>query len=358
MVVPMLLLAVPLIIFNQCIILGSVSFLLGFKPKEALTIGSCLAGRGEDTLLYATIGANLETVGSTPREIKYYLSETSRNTLFTFAGIFCFIMATMVPIIVKNISKIVKVLKSVTPHKWAFGATIVHKSLKSRIFSVGGPFIKEEKRLLFIFGAYAGVLFGVILIRELFFFILFVIAGAIVIYFLKGAMDAYLAPTIDMDLYRDMHLLIKDEKGIHDFVIGTLVTIISAPFIVSTLWGIAQIFQMHTPYYPWWIAVAGALLIIGSIAMGNERIYDETMERPRSLRKEHMMRKLSTAFHLDGDYEKNRTPGYRPIRDRSKTKFRPMRYDELIPTKLPKDKNRTSGRRARGPSRSRRRFRL
>jgi CPA2 family monovalent cation:H+ antiporter-2 len=335
-IIPMLLITVPLIIFNQVVVLGSISFFLGFKPKEAVTIGSCLAGRGEDTLLYASVGANLEVVGSTDANVKYYLSETGRNTLFSFSGIYCFIMATLAPIIVRNVKEIVGFLSSITPKKWAFGGNLIHRTMRTRMFSVGGPFIPEEKNLLALFGAYSGALFGVILIREIPLFILFLVIGIIVLYLLRNAVDAYIGPCIDLDLYREMHLLVKNEKGIHQFIIGTLMKLIATPFIVSVLWGIAQISADFTDVYVWWVAIVGALLIIGWIAFGNEKIYEETMERPVVLRKEQMMRGVPGSWDTN-DAKGRRGPAYgRRSRNRPKKAFKPVKYDELIPKKRSK----------------------
>jgi hypothetical protein len=239
-------------------------------------------------------------------------------------------MATLAPIIVRNVKGIVNALKKVTPTKLSFGATLLHKTLKNRMFSVGGPFIREEKRLLILFGAYAGALFGVILIRNIGLFVLFILIGIFVIYLLKDAIDAYMSPVIDMDNFRDMHLLVKDEKGIHEFIIGTMVKIVSAPFIVSILWGAAQIGAGYTDYYVWWIAIAGVLLIIGSIAMGNERIYDATMVRPVRLRKDQMVKGFTSSWDKTEKKGRRGMSYGRRKKERATGKFRPMRYDELI----------------------------
>jgi hypothetical protein len=89
----------------------------------------------------------------------------------------------------------------------------------------------------------------------------------------------------------------------------------------------------NTPYYLWWIAPAGALMLIGSIAMGTEQIYDATMERPSRLRKEQMMKGIS------GSWDKAEKKGMRSLpggrRSKERGTFRPLRYDELIPKKEP-----------------------
>lgn len=331
----MLAITVPWILFNQILIHGSISFLIGFTPREAVTIGSCLGGRGEDTLLYASVGANLKNAGmeglSTAEA--YVFQPRVRDTLFSFAGIYCFIMATLAPVIVKNIAPIVKKLKAAVPKKWVFGAHIVQRTMRPTMFSHGGAFTREEKRLLAGFSAYAAMLFGVILMRDMLLFIVFAVGGVAVIYYLRGAIDAYLSPNIDIGMYDDMHLLIKDGRGIKTFIIDSILKIVSAPFLGATIWGFAQIIANFTGYYIWWIAPVGALMMIGSIAMGCERIYDVTMVRPKNLRKEHMIKGYSKGWEKLPKKKGDQPPKKRYLKDRSKPSFRPVKYDELISSK-------------------------
>jgi monovalent cation:H+ antiporter-2, CPA2 family len=275
-VIPMVIMTVPLILFNHLFIHSSVAYLAGFTPKEALTIGTCLSGRGEDSLLYASVGANLQKVGNH----EFAFSRSARETLFSFAGLYCFVMATLAPIIVKNIPKLVEGFTSSVPKKWAFGAAIIHRTLKTKMFTHGGAFENGERALLVLFGAYIMMFLGVILFRDPVLFVIFVTGGAVVIYLLYGVIRTYLSSSIDLELYTDMGMLIKNETIIQSFIVDNLVKLVAAPILIASIWGLAQILSGVVGIYFWFLVAAGVLVILGSIAMSFEGLYDTTRTRP------------------------------------------------------------------------------
>jgi CPA2 family monovalent cation:H+ antiporter-2 len=278
-VVPMVIMTVPLILFNHLFIHSSVAYLVGFTPKEALTIGTGLSGRGEDSLLYASVGANLQKVDTH----EYAFSKSARETMFSFAGLYCFVMATIAPIIVRNIPRLVEGFTLSVPKKWAFGGAIIHRTLKTKMFTHGGAFEKGERALLVLFGVYITMLLGVILFRDPTVFVIFVTGGVVVIYLLYGTIKTYISSNVDLELYTDMGMLIKDEAIIQSFIADNLIKLIAAPILIASLWGLAQILSGVIGIYFWFLVAAGVLVILGSIAMSFEGIYDTTMTRPEKV---------------------------------------------------------------------------
>jgi len=322
-VIPMVIITVPLIFFNHLFIHSSVAYLIGFTPREAVTIGAGLSGRGEDSLLYASVGANLQRVDNH----EYAFSKDVRSTMFSFAGVYCFIMATLAPVIVRNIPTIVDRFSSFVPKKWAFGSNLIHRTLRTKMFTHGGPTEPGEKALLALFGGYLVMFFGIIIFRDPVLFVIFVIGGALVIYLLSGAIATYLGPSITIDLYSDMDMLIKDEAILRSFIVDNLVKLVAAPLLIASIWGITQILSDYIGIYFWFLVGAGALVIIGSIAMSCESIYEYTVTRPKNVNIGRDLKRLAP------NVKKNRPKETPQVNSRPSSRIGPASFDELVPMK-------------------------
>src|SRR5207244_1132630 len=92
-VLPMLLIAVPLILLNDLFLTASLAYFIGFSGRASTAIGTSLIARNEEAILYATVGAR--AIRANPQ-----LSNDYAGTYLTpFAGILCIVMLLLTPIL-------------------------------------------------------------------------------------------------------------------------------------------------------------------------------------------------------------------------------------------------------------------
>src|SRR5207244_2674996 len=91
-VLPILIIAVPLILLNDLFLTATLAYFIGFSPRAATAIGTSMVARNEEAILYATVGAR--AIRANPQ-----LSGDYAGTYLTpFAGILCIVMRSLAPI--------------------------------------------------------------------------------------------------------------------------------------------------------------------------------------------------------------------------------------------------------------------
>jgi hypothetical protein len=120
-VLPLVLAAVGTVLVAEMLILSSFSVLIGFRPAEAMSIGTATCGRGEDAIIYASLGSNLTR---TEGGVTVPALAQSRE-LFPIAGGLALVTASLTPILVRNSGRIARALARITPRSLAFGGALV-----------------------------------------------------------------------------------------------------------------------------------------------------------------------------------------------------------------------------------------
>ncbi len=90
----MVLMAVAFIFLNEMVFTASVSFFMGLGRREVINMGAALLGRGEDAILFASVGGGLKDADGNhllPNGMK----------LYPFAGGLCLIMSLLTPWVMK-----------------------------------------------------------------------------------------------------------------------------------------------------------------------------------------------------------------------------------------------------------------
>ena len=120
-VLPLVAAAVALVLVDELLILSSFAVLLGFSAREAMSIGAATCGRGEDAIIYASIGSNLTRTQAgvvTPALIH------SRD-LFPVAGGLALVTSALTPVLMRHSASIADALARVTPRSLRFGSRVV-----------------------------------------------------------------------------------------------------------------------------------------------------------------------------------------------------------------------------------------
>src|SRR3989441_380589 len=139
-VLPMLLIAVPLILLNDLFLTASLAYFIGFSGRASTAIGTSLVARNEEAILYATVGAR--AIRANPQ-----LSNDYAGTYLTpFAGILCIVMSSLAPILMGRSNRIAAFFANRLPKSLRFGAELVKRTLKTIIMPNFLP-IYRRKRL-------------------------------------------------------------------------------------------------------------------------------------------------------------------------------------------------------------------
>jgi len=119
-VVPILLIAVPVTLFYESVVLSSISYLLGFPSKAATFIGTAMTGRSSEAIMYASVGSSSPAV-------------TKGSELNPFAGAFCFIMSMVAPPLMKHSGRLTRALARITPKFFIYGGSLINRTMSKII---------------------------------------------------------------------------------------------------------------------------------------------------------------------------------------------------------------------------------
>ncbi len=112
----MLVLAVPLVLIYEALIISSIAHFLGFSPKASTTIGTSMTGRGIEAILFASVGSRVQGV-------------TMGAVLSPFAGAFCFVMSAITPPLVKYSAKLSSGLAKLVPKPLKFSSAVISRTI-------------------------------------------------------------------------------------------------------------------------------------------------------------------------------------------------------------------------------------
>ncbi|MEM4263102.1 MAG: cation:proton antiporter [Thermoplasmata archaeon] len=133
LIVPMLLIAVPVVLLNDVIFGSLVTYFMGYSARAATAVGTTIAGRAEESILYASVGSNVKVA-------------TKGAELVPFAGAFCFIMSLLTPIMMRRSAKISSALSRILPRSFLFSGALVSRTLSKAILPMPLPLYKKAKK--------------------------------------------------------------------------------------------------------------------------------------------------------------------------------------------------------------------
>lgn len=313
-IAPMIVLAVPLIIINELFVLGSVAYLIGFTSRASLSIGSSLLGRGEDALLFASVGSTIKY----PNTNTYVLSK--RMEISSFAGLFCFIMSSITPFFMRMSYRFADILSSKMPHFIVFASSVFSRSLKRTIMEAGFKPTRREKVVLILiifFAVMCGATLATSGVLHIFFACLAFIALITTYHNLKKHMSMKVR-SID---FGEVSIGKFNPEDIGKFVACEITILFSMIFSVTVLW-----------QYYWSIAVYAviALLLIFILVMRWIEIKSEA--RPRISH-----RVGGTLEYRRKRYRKG-VEVIRSIKGRGEIYYHPISKEKLLKRKMKRKK--------------------
>ncbi len=140
-VLPMLLLAVPLILLSDMFLTASLAYMIGFSSKAAMAVGTSFVARNEEAILYASVGT--KAIRNNPN-----LSNNYAGTYLTpFTGILCIIMSALAPLLMVRSDRIARFFSKRLPKSITFGADLVKRTLRTVVMPTMLP-IYHKRRFL------------------------------------------------------------------------------------------------------------------------------------------------------------------------------------------------------------------
>ena len=140
-VLPMLLLAVPLILMSDMFLTASLAYMIGFSSKGAMAVGTSFIARNEEAILYASVGTRAIRNNAS-------LSSNYAGTYLTpFTGILCIVMSSLAPLLMMRSERIARFFAKRLPKSIRFGADLVKRTLRTVVMPSVLP-IYRRRRLL------------------------------------------------------------------------------------------------------------------------------------------------------------------------------------------------------------------
>src|SRR5216117_3602948 len=138
-VLPMLLIAAPLILLNDLFLTAALAYFIGFSGRASTAIGTSMIARNEEAILYATVGARAI-------QANHHLSnDYAAKYLTPFAGILCIVMSSLQPILMGRSDRIAASLAKRLPKSITFGAELVKRTLKTVIMPNFLPIYRRKR---------------------------------------------------------------------------------------------------------------------------------------------------------------------------------------------------------------------
>jgi Kef-type K+ transport system membrane component KefB len=118
----MVAMAIVFIIVNEMVFTATTSFFMGLNRREVINMGAALLGRGEDAILFASVGGGLKDaqgINMLPQGTK----------LYPFAGGLCLIMSLITPKVMVVSPRIADRMARGIPQWLRFGGILIQRTL-------------------------------------------------------------------------------------------------------------------------------------------------------------------------------------------------------------------------------------
>ncbi len=162
----MVLLAIPLVVMYEGLVMSMVSYFMGFSARASGTIGTSLCGRGVESVLYASVGSSVK-------------GATMGSQLNAFAGLFCFGMSAVSTPLVKHSARLAGAVAKVMPHWAKFSGAVVSRTLGKAVMPAPLKLFKGARTTGALLLAFVPACIGILLTTGVMHWI-FLVAGAAV----------------------------------------------------------------------------------------------------------------------------------------------------------------------------------
>jgi monovalent cation:H+ antiporter-2, CPA2 family len=219
-------LAVPLVILGDLLLTSALAYFLGFSGRSATFMGTSMCGRGAESVMFASVGANAAGV-------------TKAAQLNPFAGTFCFTMSMLTPMMMKASDRLYSGLRHVVPSFAKYSSSLMNRTMSKMILPSSLKLFRRSRKIEVTLVGYFIALVGTMVTSDELAFPIFLVAVAtsVYIYFM---LETELRPIVKTISYDNLGVRTKDPKFISGFIsmfiCSSLLTIASTAFVFRLGW--------------------------------------------------------------------------------------------------------------------------
>lgn len=159
--------AVVVVLVDELFILGALAWVLGFKGRAAAMIGASAVGRGEDSIIFADIGAGLVQPAGSAAAGAPVLSR--HLDLYPIAGGVALVTSALVPLALRHTTTLARVGGRLFPHSVRHGSGTVGDYIQEAHLQKRPHGTRAKPRWLVAAAcAYVGVVLAALLTPEMF----------------------------------------------------------------------------------------------------------------------------------------------------------------------------------------------
>jgi monovalent cation:H+ antiporter-2, CPA2 family len=225
-IVPILIIAIPATLFYEVIMLALISYMLGFTAKASVFMGTSNTGRSSEAVMYASVASSSPTV-------------VKGAEINPFTGVFCFIMSSFAPVLMKYSDSVTKFLTKITPRFMRYGGSLINRTMNKIIFPTSLKLFERTRRLEVLLVLYLATLVALMVMPFPYSLIVFIIGSAIVVVTYL-TLEADLFNVVRTTNFENLGVVTTDPGHISRFISGfvslSLVTIQSIALLFSIWW--------------------------------------------------------------------------------------------------------------------------
>jgi CPA2 family monovalent cation:H+ antiporter-2 len=255
----MILLAVPMVILYEALVMSSISIFLGFSPRASTTIGTSMCGRGVESILYASVGSRVK-------------GATMSAQLNPFAGAFCFVMSAITPMMVKHSAKLANGFSRILPKSVKFSAAVISRTLGKAVLPSEVKLFRGSRTTSVFLASFVVVFFAILVSSSLAHAILAVIGTVIAFGTLLSARTET-ADIVKHVNYTSIGVGAIDKRPIVTLVSGVIFGAAAFALLVAVTW-----------VFMWQLAVVFSfgyvVLVVCLMAWAYRALYVEGTEIP------------------------------------------------------------------------------
>ena len=227
-VLPMLLIAVPLIVLNDVFLTASLAYFIGFSAKAATAIGSSLVARNEEAILYASVGTR--AIQASPSFSNNYAG----TYLTPFTGILCNITSGLTPMLMGHSDRIAAFFSRHLPKSITFGAELVKRTLRTIVMPSVLPIYRRRRLFQATLILYAAWIIDLVVTRDAAHLLLALLSPFIIYAVYWSAQRTFAEPVRHTNYGVDGGPFSR--STIETFVLRTVVMTLATIALVALVW--------------------------------------------------------------------------------------------------------------------------
>ncbi|MEM0449214.1 MAG: cation:proton antiporter [Methanomassiliicoccales archaeon] len=237
-IITVVLIAVPVALLGEMIILPAIAYLMGFSSRAAVSMGASMCGRGAESIMYASMGSGAAGV-------------TKGAEINPFAGLFCFTMSLITPALIRFSDQIARFFSKLLPSYVKQGGAIMSRTMGKILLPSSLKLFKRSRRIEVSLIAYFLSLLVVAGTTGIWHWLTFFAALSLTVW-ISYMLKVELAPVVRSINYENLGASGKGSQQISHFIASFISISLLAILVVAFLFQLA-----------WWLS----LVVMASYAI-------------------------------------------------------------------------------------------